>query len=37
MNPIYFLITFLLFAAGLAIGYFFRRYQAEIALKNVFG
>jgi ribonuclease Y len=34
MNPIYFLITFLLFAAGLAIGYFLRRYQAEIALKN---
>ena len=35
MNPIiYFVISFLLLIAGLAIGYFFHRYQADIALRN---
>src|SRR5512141_363020 len=35
MNPIvYILISFVLLIAGLAIGYFFHRYQADIALRN---
>src|SRR5215211_5813159 len=35
MNPvIYFLLGVLLLIAGIAIGYFFHRYQADIALKN---
>src|SRR6266498_3413205 len=34
MNPISIVISLLLLIAGLAIGYFFHRYQAEIALKN---
>jgi ribonucrease Y len=34
MNPIYFLVGFIFLVIGLAVGYFFRRYQAEIALKN---
>ena len=35
MNPIYFIIEALIvLAAGMAIGYFFHRYQADIALKN---
>ena len=35
MNPIIFtVISLVLLIAGLAIGYFFHRYQADIALKN---
>jgi len=35
MNPIFFIIEALIvLAAGMAIGYFFHRYQADIALKN---
>ncbi len=35
MNPIYLIIEALIvLAAGMAIGYFFHRYQADIALKN---
>src|SRR5215212_10071622 len=34
MNPIYFVISFLLLVLGLVAGYFFHRYQADIARKN---
>ena len=35
MNPIIsIVISLVLLIAGLAIGYFFHRYQADIALKN---
>src|SRR6266545_575419 len=34
MNPISIVVNLLLLIAGLAIGYFFHRYQAEIAQKN---
>src|SRR6266498_4063140 len=34
MNPISIVVNLLLLIAGLAVGYFFHRYQAEIAQKN---
>src|SRR5215204_2892946 len=34
MNPIYFVISFLLLVLGVVAGYFFHRYQADIAQKN---
>ncbi len=34
MNPISIVVSLLLLIVGLAVGYFFHRYQADIALKN---